>query len=221
MWPLHDEDVSDVLLKVFHHHLPKFFFQSTVSHSGCWKPWTAPSLDTISTALVGLLAPLHGTNAIQEVLPFVREMRMVGMLGVCRRGKGSWVGNSDWIGSWWHGSCWIMKWCWLILYVPSVTLHDQKENTSQQAMPHAGQREIRITGTTLDQKIGSQTWLPKNACHPTNQSDPDRRKSVGFFLVGSGLKFPSWSYMISRTTKISNSWAPHTSPNSAGDWEQP
>lgn len=35
---------------------------------GCWKPFR-PSLDTISTALVGPLAPLHGTNAIQEVLP--------------------------------------------------------------------------------------------------------------------------------------------------------
>lgn len=147
---------------------------------GCWKPFR-PSLDTISTALVGPLAPLHGTNAIQEVLPSGGRCEWWECWGG-QRGKGSWVGYSDWIGSWWHGSCWIMKWCWLILYVPSVTLHDQKENNSQQAMPHAGQQEIRITGTTLDQKIGPQTWLPKNACHPTNQSDPDRRKIVGFFF---------------------------------------
>lgn len=218
MWPLHDEDVSDVQKKCSI-ITSQTFFQSTVNR---WLLETSnrPSLDTISTALVGPLAPLHGTNAIQEVLPSGGRCEWWECWGG-QRGKGSWVGYSDWIGSWWHGSCWIMKWCWLILYVPSVTLHDQKENTSQQAMPHAGQQEIRITGTTLDQKIGSQTWLPKNACHPTNQSDPDRRKSVGFFLVGSGLKFPSWSYMISITTKISNSWAPHTSPNSAGDWEQP
>lgn len=218
MWPLQDEDVSDVQKKKSI-ITSQTFFQSTVNrwlletippqprynqHSACWPSRSAAwnECDPRGTAEWGRCEWWECWGG--------------------RRGKGSWVGYSDWIGSWWHGSCWIMKWCWLILYLPSVTLHDQKENNSQQAMPHAGQQEIRITGTTLDQKIGSQTWLPKNACHPTNQSDPDRRKSVGFFLVRSGLKFPSWSYyMTSITTKISNSWAPHTSPNSAGDWEQP
>ena len=194
------------------------FFQSTVNrwlletippqprynqHSACWPSRSAAwnECDPRGTAEWG-------------------EMRMVGMLG---RPKG------EGIMGWKFRLNRVMV-AWKLLdnemmlvdtLRSSVTLHDQKENNSQQAMPHAGQQEIRITGTTLDQKIGSQTWLPKNACHPTNQSDPDRRKSVRFFLVGSGLKFPSWSYMISMTTKISNSWAPHTSPNSAGDWEQP
>lgn len=199
---------------------PPKLFSNPQWIGGCWKPATAPASIQSAQRLLALSL---------RCMERMRSKRYCRSCGRCewwecwggQRGKGSWVGYSDWIGSWWHGSCWIMKWCWLILYVPSVTLHDQKENTSQQAMPHAGQQEIRITGTTLDQKIGPQTWLPKNACHPTNQSDPDRRKSVGFFLVGFGLKFPSWSYMISITTKISNSWAPHTSPNSAGDWEQP